>query len=231
VELWIEPGELLPNGCLVVQWLDGAVPAGDILEREGKNAHTLLLCEKLGQALQQLHSAEVQGVIPDFIGRADRANALWYGQSKARILREVGLVNEAFERKFVALVEKYVGRIPDPHPPTLCFQDMHFSNILVATDSEPEVAAFIDVSETVVGCPLWDFTNWERWELLYHHPWVREPVLEAYGEIDMELYRFAVLVRFAESHDLFQGAIKEQISRAVEAGEAMAFDLDQLRCE
>jgi len=36
VEVWVEPGELLPNGCLVVQWLEGTVPAGDILEREGR---------------------------------------------------------------------------------------------------------------------------------------------------------------------------------------------------
>ena len=60
---------------------------------------------------------------------------------------------------------------------------------------------------------------------------MRYPVLEAYGPIDMELYRFAVLVRFSESHDLFKGAIKKQITGAVESGDVSAFDLDELQCD
>jgi hypothetical protein len=91
------------------------------------------------------------------------------------------------------------------------------------------VAGFIDVAETGIGWPMWDFTNWERWELLYCHSWVREPVLRAYGPLDMALYRFAVLVRFSESHDLFRGRIRRQVSGAVQSGDIMTLDLDELR--
>jgi hypothetical protein len=91
--------------------------------------------------------------------------------------------------------------------------------------------AFIDVAETLVGCPIWDFVNWERSELLYGHSWARNPVLEGYGTLDMALYRFAVMVRFSEPHDLFRGGIKEQITNAVESGDIMAIELDSLRIE
>ncbi len=72
------------------------------------------------------------------------------------------------------------------------------------------------------------FTNWERWELSYGHAWVCTPVLEAYGDIDMAMYRMAVLIRYTEYHDLFPGEIGNQIRRVVNTGDPMAFDLDRL---
>jgi len=137
-------------------------------------------------------------------------------------------VAQDFENKLLSLVELHIGRIPDPHPNTLFFMDLHLSNIIVYDQDEPKVAGFVDVAEMGVGWPMRDFTNWERWELLYGNRWVRQPILDAYGSIDMALYRPATLLRFSNEPNLFKGPIGDYIINVVESGDTMAFDLDKL---
>jgi len=227
VEAFVEPCEAFPEGCMVVEWLE-AVRAAHVLERDGRTDQSLLLCERLGKAIRQLHSAPASGTPPRRPGLPSRERALQSGRERSAWLREVGLIDAAFEKKLVALVEKYAPRIPEPEPRTLSFGDLHLGNLLVYDRGEPTVAGFVDADLVSVGWPMWDFTNWERWELFYEHAWVREPILAAYGPLDMELYRLAVLLRFAGHHEVFPGSFCQQMTNAVESGDIMAFDLDKL---
>jgi len=227
IEKVVDPCDEFPDGCLVASWIEG-ITAAQFLEREGETDASRQLCVTLGQALWHMHSAEATGEIPSWVGRSDRDNFIKYGTGQAKGLRRDGLVDAAFERRYIGVVERYAERVPEPCPRTLYFGDMHFSNIIISDSSAPEVIAFIDLAETGVGWPLFDFTNWERWELSYSHAWVRTPVLEAYGDIDVEMYRMAMLIRYTEYHDLFSGEIGNQIKRVVDTGDPMALNLDKL---
>jgi len=227
IEAFVEPEKGLPEGCMILSWID-AIPAAEVIRREGRNEKSMKLCHKLGRTLCDLHSVRITDPIPDYVFISNRQVAYDWARGAVKGLLEHYLIDQAFAERFLALADKYAESIPDPIPHNLCFWDMHFYNIIVYDTEEPEIAGIIDVEETGVGWPMWDFTNWERWGLYYEDSWVRKPVLEAYGEIDMAMYRFAVMVRMSQHPEIFTGAIKEQVTRAVDAQDIMSFDLDKL---
>lgn len=227
IESFVEPEKDIPEGCMVLSWID-AIPAARIIDREGQNEKSMRLCQKLGKIIKDLHSVQITDSIPDYVFISDRQVVHSWSRGAVDGLLKCDLIDKAFADKFFALVDKYAQKIPEPVPYNLCFWDMHFSNIIAYDTEEPEIAGIIDVEETGVGWPMWDFTNWERWELFYGHSWVRKPVLEAYGDIDMAMYRLAVMIRMSQYPDIFPGAIEKQVRRAVYAQDIMAFDLDKL---
>ena len=227
IEAFVETEKDIPEGCMILSWID-AIPAAVIIGREGRNERSMKVCYKAGEVLKSLHSVQIDGPIPDYVFISDRQVAHRWSRRAAKSLLEHDLIDQAFAERFLALADECAQSIPDPVPHNLCFWDMHFFNIIVYDTEEPEIAGIIDVEETGVGWPMWDFTNWERWGLYYGDAWVRDPVLEAYGEIDMAMYRFAVMTRMAQHPEIFTGTIREQVTRAVDAQDIMAFDLDKL---
>jgi len=226
VEAFLPPSEAFPSGCMVISWLPG-IPADHLIRRYGPGEAGYQLCRMLGGALRRLHTTLVHGPIPDYVFVQDRASAHRFMTSCLDQLRQEGLVDAAFKRKAVRLLEPYLERIPDPYPHTLCFTDMHFHNVLVADADPSEVVGFVDVEGIAVGWAMWDFTNWECWGLRFGLSWTREHILTGYGPLDLEMYRFALLIRLARPFT-FSGSIREQIVDAVESQDLRRFDLARL---
>lgn len=44
----------------------------------------------------------------------------------------------------------------------------------------------------------------------------------------MAMYRFAVMIRMSQYPEIFTAAIREQVTRAVDVQDIMAFNLDEL---
>ncbi|MDE3000541.1 MAG: aminoglycoside phosphotransferase family protein [Gemmatimonadota bacterium] len=226
VEATIEPDSDVPNGCLLISWIE-AVPSSEIIRREGQGEKSHALCRELGRALRRLHHVNVAGPVPDFIFKHTRAGAYQRMEDFVGQLREAELIDKDFEGRYRRLFEKYAATIPAELTTTLCFTDTHFSNIIVYDRPNPGVAGFVDMEEIGVGWPMWDFTNWECWGMRFGLSWTRDHILEGYGEIDMEMYRFALLVRLSRPFT-FVGSTREQIIRAVESEDIGNFKLERL---
>ncbi len=228
VEAHVEPCDEFPGGCLVLEWLD-AVPAIDALRRHRDSRVGSDMCRDLGALLRSLHNAEAHGDVPEYIfddrlGRGGLYDCL--EQFVGHSVRD-GLVDARFMGDARSLVDRYAPRVPDPYPPMLHFTDMHFSNVLVESADDPGAAGLIDIEEITVGWQMWDFTSWESWALRFGHSWAREHILHGYGELDMELYGVALLLRLAHP-STFVGTTRVEVTRAVQSVDIGDFRLDRL---
>jgi aminoglycoside phosphotransferase (APT) family kinase protein len=226
IEAYVPPSSDFPEGCLVLSWLD-AVPAGDIIGREGPGFMSFGVCRDMGRLLRDLHAVRVVGVVPDYVFTSTRQGTRNFAVQCMRSLEVESLVDAEFSVRFLDLVAPYIERIPDPAPQKLYFSDMHFGNVLFYDEDPPRIAGFVDVEELGVGWPLGDFTNWECWGIRFFGGWARQHILQGYGAVDMDMYRMAVMVRLARPIT-FSGSIRYQIGRAVAAQDINAFDLDAL---
>lgn len=226
VEALIEKGGAGGEDCLLLEWIE-AESAATVLARLGRGETGARLCLELGKALRLLHAVPVQGEAPDHVFRSTRAWAREFVEGQSAKLVEARAVDAAFRERYLRLLLPFVGRIPDPPLPNLCFTDMHFHNVLVSREDEPRVVAFVDTDEIGIGWPYWDFTNWEVWGLRFGLAWTREHILRGYRDIDLSLYRFALLIRLSHPKT-FVGAAREQIVRVVEREDVDSFDLDAL---
>lgn len=226
VEVFIEPDDVFPAGCMVVSWVD-AIAAENVIRRKGECEQSHSLCRELGRLLRRLHNTRPTGDIPEYIFTHTQDGSRNAAHSHLQQLREAELVDAKFGADYWNLLELLLAQIPDPRPETLCFTDMHFGNVLVQPTEPHTVAAVVDIEEIGVGWPYWDFTNWECWGLRFDLGWTRPHILEGYGPIDMELCRMALLVRLARPFT-FAGSTREQILKAVDSGNIMDFELRKL---
>ena len=174
-----------------------------------------------------MRSLNVTAPIPNYIFRHSREGAVDFAAGCFAQLRDERLVDETFQEQAILLVVKYAHLIPDPMSHKLCFTDMHFRNVLVDDGDVPVVAAFVDIEEIGVGWPMWDFTNWECWGLRFGLDWTRPYILEGYGDIDMDAYKLALMIRLSRPFT-FVGSTRTQIIAAVEQQDLSYFHLDKL---
>ena len=226
VEAFIERGGVGGEDCLLLEWIE-AESAATALARMGRSARGAELCRELGKALRSLHAVQVQGKVPDHVFRSTRAWAREFVEGQIAKLIEGRSVDAAFREPYLRLLLPFADRIPDPPLPNLCFTDMHFHNVLVSNGDAPRAVAFVDTDEIGIGWPYWDFTNWEVWGLRFGLAWTREHILGGYGDVDLSLYRFALLVRLSHPKTLV-GSARELAIRAVERQDIDSFDLDAL---
>ena len=91
IEAFVEPEKALPEGCMVLSWID-AVPAVEIIHREGRNEKSMKLCRKRGEVLRSLHSIQIAGPIPDYVFISDRQVAHDWARGTAKGLLEHNLI-------------------------------------------------------------------------------------------------------------------------------------------
>ncbi|MAF09481.1 hypothetical protein CMK11_03430 [Candidatus Poribacteria bacterium] len=228
VEAHVEPCQEFPAGCLVLEWLE-AVPASAALREHGDGPVTHEMCRELGALLRSLHDVTAYREVPAYIFDDRGGHGGLYDCLEQFVGHSVrdGLVDARFLDDARSLVDRYASRVPDPYPYKLHFTDMHFSNALVASVADPRAMGLIDIEEITVGWQMWDFTSWESWGLRFGNSWAREHILAGYGEVDMELYGVALLLRLAHP-STFVGTTREEITRAVESGDIGDFRLGNL---
>lgn len=73
VEAFVKPEKDLPECCMVLSWID-AIPAVELIHREGRNEKSMKLCHKLGEVLCSLHSIQIAGPIQDYVRAVEQAS-------------------------------------------------------------------------------------------------------------------------------------------------------------
>lgn len=221
----LQKGKPFEKDCLVTEWLD-AMTASQALDRFGQARDTQEMCRQIGRTLKQLHEVRVTN-LPDYVWRNNRKTFEDAVRNFPLQLENAGLAQKDFGKDLAGLSAPYLDLIPLDTPDTLCFSDIHFSNVLVGEDNPMEIVGIIDTEEMGAGWPYWDFTNMECWGIRFNRNWTRKYLLEGYGPVDMDLYRFAVMLRLCRP-DTFKGQIKARALQAIKAQDVSKFDLDTI---
>ena len=115
IEAFVEPEKDIPEGCMVLSWID-AIPVAEVIYREGRNERSLKVCHKVGEVLKSLHSVQIDEPIPDYVFISDRQVAHRWSRGAVKGLLEHDLIDKVFAERFLDLADKYVQLIPDPVP-------------------------------------------------------------------------------------------------------------------